>query len=207
MNEALEEWLDYCGGRIDRDSCNLLGLFKSGLSVEELDLAFAPFPHADQMKVRLMKVLGAGELGNYLYLQPQRRGSTEALGQAAKAWLVEQARFCLERGNAELHQLASNAVVILVDKEAFYAALMEDHPGSCISDFLSDEVIRSYGAMQPSIYGLAEALYGLAADYNLCWYVMQPLLSVSIDFSIYYDFWRMGGQSLLNHQGLLVRTD
>ncbi|WP_421568274.1 hypothetical protein [Stenotrophomonas sp. PD6] len=154
-----------------------------------------------------MKLLGTGELGNYLYLQPQGRASRDALEQAAKAWLGEQARFCLERGNAELHQLASNVPVIFVGKEAYYAALMRDHPGSDISEFVSDTLIASYSALPLSIYGLGEALYGIAADYDLSWYVMQPLLEVSIDFSIYYEFWRLGGQSLLSDEGLLVRAD
>jgi hypothetical protein len=204
MNECLEEWLAYCAGRLDEDSCNLLGLFKSGFSSEELALALAPFPHAEEMKVRLVRLLGTGELGNYLYLQPQQRGSRAVLEQAAKAWLGEQARFCLERGNADLHQLASNAAVTFVDKEAYYAALMRDHPGSWISGFIGDELIESYSEMPPAIHGLVEALYGIAADYNLAWYVMQPLLDVSISFSVYYEFWRLGGRSLLNHDGLLV---
>lgn len=207
MNECLEEWLEYCAGRRDRDSCNLLGLFKSDLSSEELDLALAPFPHAKEMKARLVKLLGTGELGNYLYLQPPGRASRDALEQAARAWLGEQARFCLERGNAGLHQLASNVAVTFVGKEAYHAALMRDHPGSCISEFVSDTLIASYSELPLSIYGLGEALYGIAADYDLSWYVMQPVLNTSIDFSVYYEFWQMGGRSLLSDEGLLVRAD
>lgn len=44
-----------------------------------------------------------------------------------------------------------------------------------------------------SLSGIEEALYGLAADYHLAFYIMLPLLDMDIDYSLYFEFWKGGG--------------
>ncbi len=204
MNEVLKEWLEYCEGKRAQYDCGVLGLFKSGMDSDELDLALAPFPKAAEIKARLLTVLGAGELGNYAYLQPRGSSSSEDLLQAARRWLDEEVRYCVERGDAELHHFAADVPVALVDRKTYYEWLNADQPGSWISELVRDNVRDCYPDGLSIIYGLNEALYGIAADYYLGFYVMQPLLGCSIDFSVYFDFWRIGGNSVLTHNGLFV---
>ena len=204
MNEALQDWLDHCEGKKEGYSCGVLGLFKSGLDSDELDLALAPFPKAAEIKKRLLTVLSAGELGNYAYLQPRGAASSDELLLAARRWLDEQVRYCVEQGDTELHHFAAGARVVLVDQKTYYQELTADQPGAWISEFIGDNVRDVYSDTLPIVHGLNEALYGIAADYDLAYYVMQPLLDCSIDFSVYFDFWRIGGSSILTEQGLLV---
>jgi hypothetical protein len=43
---------------------------------------------------------------------------------------------------------------------------------------------------------LFEAWYGIAADYGLAWYIAAPLIALDIDFTAYFELWRLGGAFL-----------
>lgn len=54
-----------------------------------------------------------------------------------------------------------------------------------------------------------EALYGIAADYYLCWYVMMPMIPLSLNFDPYFSIWSQGARPVLTEDALvlLVETD
>lgn len=204
MANILDEWHEYCIGKSEADPSHFLGLFKSGLSSQELSLVLKHFPAAAEIQARVTRVLEAGTLGNHLYVLPRERGSDEEVVSAASAWLQAQAQFCKEVGNDELYQIATRAKVVSVSREELHHALLGDVPNSWLGELIGDEVRDAYTITSPSIYGLSEALYGIAADYYLAWYMLQPLIELSLDFSIYFDLWYLGGQSVLTEEELLV---
>lgn len=55
------------------------------------------------------------------------------------------------------------------------------------------------------MFALVEALYGIAANYNLAWYVVEPRLTAEIDFTKYFEFWRLGGAGVFADSDYLVR--
>lgn len=205
MSKLLEEWFKYCSETEDLDPSHFMGLFKSDLSSDQIAAALSVFQDSSEIHSRLSRVLEAGQLGRYAYLQPKEVEATEGqVTQAARRWLDELASFCRDRDNEEFYDFAHRAKVVSASNDDVDSALAQDIPGSWISEFVGDEVRESYPADAPEIYGLSEALYGLAADYYLSWYVMQPLIDLPIDFSKYFDLWRLGARCALTEGHLLV---
>ena len=205
MDELIAHWNRYRDGLADVDDYTFLGLFTSGLNQDELRLVLEGFPFAEEIHRRLMSVLNAGSQGNYVYLQQTRSGSEQEIVEAAVAWLKERERFCRLRGQEEFASIASGAKVRIVSEEEFDAAWMGDQPESWISELIGDEVIDAESGV-PAVHGLSEGLYGIAADYYLASYVIQPLIDLPIDFSLYFELWRLGGKSVLTRDELLVRA-
>lgn len=204
MRTLLEEWIGYCDGANDLDSSHFLDLFKSGLSADEIGVALSFFPSADEMQSRVLSVLSAGTLGSHAYLQPRSQGSESQVLDAANAWLLELSEFCRERGNDEFYSITDRAIVRLGTSEELDEALTQDLPNSWVQEFVGDEVRDSYSVTSRRIYGLSEALYGIAADYYLSRYIMQPLIELPIDFSRYFDVWRLGARCVLTEDTFLV---
>ena len=204
MNESLKEWLECCAGRLDRDSCNLLGLFKSGLTQSELASVFGPFPHSQEMLRRVNRVLDAGNISGYIYLQQPKLGDSAQVIAAGKQWLAAQVRYCALTGELEVANRVDGIDVEIVGAERFEEA----QATPSVNDDLHHHVRQSIWWTLPdepqANFALVEALYGIAADYDLAWYVMQPLLSIDLDFSKYFDFWRLGGRGMLTDRAYLI---
>ncbi len=308
MNEALKEWLECCAGRLEAESCNLLGLFKSGLTKSELASVFGPFPHsqemlrgvnrlldagnlsgyiylqqpklgdsalviaaakqwltaqvrycaltgelevanrvdgidveivgaerfeeaqatpsvnddlhqhvrqsifryfdhAEEMESRTRKILGAGYLGEYVYLQQPKIQDRQQLLVAATAWIREQGQFCRHTGEEGLAAIADSVEVKLIDRRTFEELKARQQPEDDVSDHITHAVLHSLRDQPDAAFALVEALYGLAASYDLAWYVVQPLLKMDIDFAIYFDFWRLGGAGVLTEDAYWVRGE
>lgn len=204
MNTLLNDWCAFCEAKEIFDKSHFLALFKAHSKQDELSRIFSYFPLSDTLIDRTQKVLNAGSLDFSLYLLPKHKGSKAELLGSASAWLKEQARVSRALGDEELSLIAYNAEIIYTTKEEIYSTAKTDIPNNWMLDLIGDEVRNSRILSTDSIYALFEALYGIAADYYLAWYIAQPLIKLDIDFSFYYEFWRLGGASLLTKDKLLV---
>jgi hypothetical protein len=207
MNELLNEWEKYCEGELDTEDSHFLGLFKSGVTEQEVKRALRYFPGSDQIERRIWRVLRAGYLGEYMYLQRPRMVHIDRATVLARSWLDEQARFCAELGLSELQQLASTASILFVDEAEFERKRVDDNPGGWIHDHMADEVFMPLIGAPRTTFALIEAAYGVAADSLLAWYITQPVLKTNLDFSKYFDFWSSGGAGVLTEEAFLVRKD
>lgn len=205
MSDLLEEWERYCQGDLDTDDSSFLGLFKSGLTGQEMKRALRYFPASDQIEERLRRVFDAGYLGEYAYLQRPRMGDIIKTSQLARSWLGEQANFCRDLGEDELEHLASTAPITFVGAAEFERIRLQDNPGGLIDDYMANEVFMPLAGAPRTTFALIEAAYGIAADSCLAWYIAQPLLKMDIDFSKYFDFWSSGGTGVLTDSAFLVR--
>lgn len=207
MNELLEDWHNYCQGKCELDKSHFLGLFKTEMTDAELASVFRYFSSAEEMDLRLRKVIEAGYLGAYVYLQRPTLLERADVAAAASAWIQEQGRFCIVSGEETSGRSAVAAKPVFVDKEAFEQARAHAQPEAEISDHIVQTVWWSVPDEPESIFALIEALYGLAADYNLAWYVVQPLLTIDLNFALYFEFWRRGGAGVLTEVGYLIRSE
>lgn len=205
MNQLLNDWEKYCEGELDADDSNFLGLFKSGMTEQEVTRALRYFPGSEQIEQRLWRVLHAGYLGEYMYLQRPQMIDVSRTSALARTWLDELSRFCGQVGQAELQQLAATAGIVFVDEAEFERERLLDNPGGWINDHMADEVFMPLVGAPRTTFALIEAAYGIAADSLLAWYIAQPLLKIDLDFSKYFDFWSSGGAGVLTEEALLVR--
>jgi hypothetical protein len=206
MNELLNDWYDLCEKRKEIDKSHFLALFKSGLSDTELASVFKYFPFAQEMSDRLKRLFKAGHLGEYIYLQPGTVGSQSEVGLAAEAWIREQARFCNAIGEKKLGEIAETVGVKFIQEAEFDELQMVSSPQLELSDNIRHSIWWNLPDEPTAIFALIEALYGVAADYYLAWYVMQPMLKIDLDFDIYLEFWRQGGAGVLTEDAYCVRS-
>jgi len=204
MNQLLDDWNDLCSGRRDFDKSNFLPLFKAGLTDSELSSVFKYFDHADEMESRARKILRAGYLGQYVYLQQPKISDRQQLLVAATAWIREQGRFCRHTGEVTLATIADSVEAKLIDRKTFEELKARQQPEDDVSDHITHTVLHSLRGEPDAVFALVEALYGIAANYDLAWYVVQPLLSIDLDFSRFFDFWEIGGRGVLTETAYLI---
>lgn len=207
MNKLLEDWHDLCSGRRDLDKSHFLGLFKANLTDFDLNSVFKYFEHAEQMESRTREVLHAGCLGEYMYFQQPELSNRQQLIAAADAWIREQARFCSTSGEEAMAKIASSVEVKFTDRGRFEELQALAQPEDDVSDHITHTVWHALPLDPDAIFALVEALYGIAANYNLAWYVVQPLLKMDLDFACYFEFWRLGGAGVLTEDVYWVRDE
>ncbi len=205
MNELLDDWNDLCSGRRELDKSNFLPLFKAGLTDSELSSVFKYFDHAEEMESRTRKILRAGYLGEYVYLQQPKISDRQQVLAAATAWIREQGRFCRHTGEEALATIADSVEVKLIEKKTFDELKAQQQPEDDVSDHITHTVLHSLRDESDAVFALIEAVYGIAANYDLAWYVVQPLLKVDLDFALYFDLWQLGSAGVLTEDLYWVR--
>jgi hypothetical protein len=121
--------------------------------------------------------------------------------------LEELARFCPTAGEVDLGRIAQEAEIVLCSEGEIEKRRAEDNPNAWLFDALTVSGLGPLSGSSRIDYALREALYGIAADYYLAWYIAQPLLQVDIDFSKYFDLWKQGGDGVLTEGAFLIRGD
>lgn len=191
----LDDWRALVEGRSDIDKSQFIELFKEHGQPHEVATILEGFKHAPELARRTLEVLAAGTLP-YLYLLPTQRGTPEQLAAATRRWLDVQADFFERTGDSELMTLTRNARVICKPMADLKAIDNFDIPGTWASEALGDAVREVADCHTAADYALFEAWYGIAADYGLAWYIAAPLIALDIDFTAYFELWRLGGAFL-----------
>ncbi|MCS5515070.1 hypothetical protein NWF32_05185 [Pseudomonas qingdaonensis] len=200
----LDDWIACREGRVVLDSSHFLGLFKEHGSDAELAQIFAGFAQADALQARAQQVLAAGSLDSSLYLLPQRGCDEGRLKAAALAWWNEQARYCLSTQGPWPEQAHWQPVVEVVSREVALKALQSDAPNAWVFEHFADTVIEDVRDSQLPMYALLEALYGIAADYYLAWYIAAPAAGAGGGFCALFRAVAAGGMSVVLQDRLLV---
>ena len=205
-DELMQEWTAFCAGRSDQEDWYFSGLLQGVTGPDTLAAVFATFPHADALRARALDVLGAGHWGDHLYLQPAHVGDTQALARAARAWLDELARVAGVAGEPALQATLRAVPVVEAPAERLQSAWSGSGPAAYLHDVICDEVRRARTLDSPQMNALDEALYHLASDLYLGWYIAQPLAPAAVDFGPYLAFWRLGGRGALVEGAFLVEA-
>ena len=206
MNCLLSDWCAFCEGRAVFDKSHFLGLLKSHGSDEEVRRIFAYFPFSEELVSRAKAVISSGDMKGSLYLLPKNIGAERELIKLGEEWLRAQEKICKLLGDFEILKICRDVPVIFVEKQDLERSLQQDIPHYWLFDAIGDAIRGSRYSGSEQVYALFEALYGLAADYYLAWYIGRPLFSLDIDLEPYFKFWRIGGRCALTEKAFLVST-
>jgi len=209
VHHLLTDWKDLCDKKKEFDYSYFAALFTLDLTQDMLEGIFASFPNSDALVQRMRTVREAGELVNRPYLFPrlQNRGSVNELLDLVSKDLSERRRLCAQKGDTALTGIIDKAKVIYSDDEEVIdkAIRSTDTPNVWLYELIGDYLRENRIVNDDRIYALFDAFYGLAADYYLSWYLATPLISVDIDFSNYFELWRLGGAYILLEDAVIVR--
>ncbi|UQA70610.1 hypothetical protein K1516_00220 [Stenotrophomonas maltophilia] len=204
--ELFAEWLEFCAGRSEQEDWYFSGLLQGVTDPNTLAAIFARFPHADALQSRALDVLGAGRWGEHLYLQPAIAGDAQAVAAAARTWLDELARVAGRAGEPGLQATLRDVPVVAATTGQLQAAWRESGPAAYLHDVVCDVVRAARTLDTPQVAALDEALYHIASDLYLGWYIAQPLSPAAVDFASYLAFWRLGGRGALVEGAFLVEA-
>ncbi len=204
MDSLLSDWCAFCEGKAIFDKSDFLGLLNSYNSTDELRKIFKYFPFSEELEHRAEQVFASGDCASSLYLLPKIRGSQEEIVRLGKQWLNELERVCGLLGDTELIDTCHNAEVTFVDNRVVREALQLDIPHRWMFADIGDAIRDSRISYTAQTYALFEALYGVAADYRLAWYMARPLFEFEINLEPYFNFWRVSGDCALTHDKFLV---
>lgn len=207
MSGLLNDWIMFSKGLREFDKSHFLGLFKEQIDQDQLRSVFGDCPLGEELHRRTKKVLDASILDDHLYFQPTRFYDPVELLSAGHAWLDELATFCDDRGNAKLKDVAERARVVIRDRQSFSLPKDPDTPGGWMLAYMGDEVDFALGDVDPVTDALMEALYGIAGDYYLCWYVMEPMMKLPLNFELYLSIWSSGARPLLVEDMLVLLVE
>jgi hypothetical protein len=204
VKTLLSDWCTFCEGKAVFDKSHFLGLLKAHNSDNELRNICGYFPFADELAGRVASVISSGKNENSLYLLPKRRAARDELVQLGGEWLREQGRICGILGDAEIREICNNAQVLYVPEQDLKRSLQQDIPHYWLFDEVGDAIRASKVSHSDQSYAFFEALYGLAADYYLAWYIGRPLFTFEIALEPYFKFWQAGGRCALTEKAFLV---
>ncbi len=204
MNSLLSNWCAFCEDRAVFDKSHFLGLLKAHSGSEEIRRIFSYFPSSEELVDSVERVLASGDVETSLYLLPRLKVGSDELIRLGREWLKEQERVCGVLGDSEVLSICEDARVLFVNGHDMDHWLQQDIPHYWVFDEIGDAIRGSRVSDTEQIYALFEALYGLAADYYLAWYVGRPLFKFEIDLEPYFRFWRAGGRCALTESGFFV---
>ncbi|UVL17842.1 hypothetical protein LOY44_17770 [Pseudomonas sp. B21-044] len=107
-------------------------------------------------------------------------------------------------GDSEILEICHNSQVRFVTTQELECSLQQDIPHYWLFEEIGDAIRESRASDTEQVFALFEALYGLAADYYLAWYIGQPLFEFKINLEAYFRFWRAGGRCALAAKDFLV---
>ncbi|MBI6910966.1 hypothetical protein [Pseudomonas palleroniana] len=197
MTILLKDWCAFCEGISYFDKSHFLALLKVHSSPTEIAKALSYFPYAEGLVFRINEVIQAGTLEDDFYLRPTIKSRKLELMRKGRAWLQDQANFCKDLGDHELYEICHRAKLVYEKKDQFKSFDNLDFPGNWVLELLGDHVRDCRLLKTEQEYALFEALYGVAADYYLAWYMGQPLINLRFDFRSYFEFWKVGGAGYL----------
>lgn len=221
MNQMIAEWTEYCEGRSNRESSDFIGLLSRKWTDDELREILRLVPFRDAVIDNLKKVYQSSEDPPGVYLRPKRENAAtpEQLVSSIVSFIDSQRRYLLqheiyEGTRAWLEQ--SEIEVSFVTSHRFPFVPLDEDVMLHIRDEESELQRFRPGAWRAFttgdcvdyrvMWGISEALYGLACDYYLSWYVLLPVIETEVDYGEYFEFWRKGGAYSLTKSKIIVAS-
>ena len=110
----------------------------------------------------------------------QRAELLKADGNDQQAAILDNARFVFQQPSEDLSYNGSD--------------------GQAVDDCVSDAILRRRTIDKHWIYCVSEACYGVAANYDLSYWLMSHWYRQCVDFEPAYEFWKGGGKYAI-HEG------
>lgn len=195
MYEILQDWFDFCQEKKSFDKSHFFSLFTYPFSRSEVEKIFSYFPSNEKLVDRLIEVKNFGDLTNRPYLVPFKNNTLETKDafNLVAADLAEKRKFCVLKKDEELIDIIDRVEYQVCNDPKKISELFHlDTPNMWLFELIGD-FIRKKTPKNTKYFALAEALYGLSANYYLSWYILEPLLSLeNISFQAYFELWKSG---------------
>jgi len=212
MDRLISDWVSYCSSVQRFDASHFISLFTLNLNEETLN-TLVSCCGCDSKGVfdRVVSVKEHGTLESRPYLYPleKNKGTPDQLVTLARAELAELRKFCLLIDDEELVNIIDNVKLEYCDdkNKLDELRLRGDTPQYWIEEAVGDYIRNNMRNSNNWRGGLSEALYGLAADYYLAWYIEEPLINIAhLNFAPYFDFWKSGGEYFLTEDSFYVSS-
>lgn len=221
MNDLIAEWEDFCEGNTKHDRSNFIGLLSRNWAVDDLNKIFRRVPLRDAVVDNLRKVYQNSEEERHVYLRPKRElaATPDELMSIIMNFIDSQRRYLLtcdidqetrtwlERSDIEVSFVNTDGLGSVDPNDDVRPYIREEEskhrkyrPEARLNIRNADSI--EYRVMS----GIKEALYGLASDYYLAWFVLSPLMDAEVDYGKYFEFWRKGGAYALTDSQILVAS-
>lgn len=206
MNTLLDDWMEFRAGRSEFDTSHFTQLLLEHKDESSLRAALSGISGSEEVMERIMNVLAVYENGRgraSISLEP--KGQLEhVLVSLAQKHLQQLRKVPAEAGDQELLEIIDAAKpVFSYNLAAFERIRVSDGPHAWLIEAVGDYLRDRLDGSKIS-YALMEAFYGLTRNFYLQAYVAEPMIAADIEFSNYFELWRLGGDHVLTSAELLV---
>ena len=178
----------------------LLHADPSALTRDDLSLIFSFFLESDELIMRTSSVLSVLDSSRQKTFVGQ-----EKLIELALSDLSRKREVCELVGDNELCTIIDKAEVRFAQESSNIAEINQtDCPGVWLSELVGDHARDSIDYTSSAVVAIFEAYYGLLCDYDMAWYLGQPLITSNNDFSTYFQLWKCGGDYALTEHEVVV---
>lgn len=203
MKDAVAKWIEFRDHGIGEVG-DFVSLLSGRRNSEELDSILRGFAEADSVKTNLQQVYDKSQDLLYRRPKPELAADGQKLCNILGRFLDSQRKHLL--GNST-DEFVINALSATARPPRYVGKLPEVDPNNspevCIriedgellrfKDIPDLQSTTTKTMEYRRLAGIREALYGLAADYYLAWYVLLPICDTDVDYSSYFEFWVAGG--------------
>ena len=224
MTEQISEWLRYCDGDESFERSHFITLLSSHRSDQDLREIFQHVsqPYRDRIIANLCAVHAATRPDSAPYLKPRveavRSGAElasicEKFLESLKKHMLsieieDETAQWLRDSKLETIVLPTGDVRSFIDGEEDWKCQLIQEEGDNVRS-VDDWGLPMKQNDDPGwrvMSGIKEGLYGLATDFQLGWFVLQPILKSTVDYKLYFDFWRQGGEYEITETHLVISS-
>jgi hypothetical protein len=206
MRELVTDWIAFQDRPEAFDSSHFYTLLipdPAPLTPQEQDAVFGAFPqHGEALRKRYLT-----------YLEDRARVYENTAGddvpvaaiiELAQADLSVRREVCAAQSDDELCGIIDRAMPRVADRDEVKAIQRADGPHQWLGELIGDAAGKGVDYDNALVVALRESCYGLTTNLDLQNYLTEPLLTTTLSFQTYYDFWRTGARYALSPTELLI---
>lgn len=196
MNDIVNDWINFCEGRERFDKSHFYTLFWEGITQTDLENIFKYFPQSMAL---------INQITDYLF------GKKEEISDLTmKDTLID---LVIKDLNQKKPVIIENSdIVCLLDHLEIefthdfnkVLQLKNSSPYIDFFDSLNDKLSDNWIIEDKKAFALYEAFYGLTKNYEMVWYLFNPLFKIEINCEFYYKLSTLGGVYSFSNDKILV---
>lgn len=221
MVNEIAEWEAFCEGNSNHEYSDFIGLLARAWTESDLKEIFRRVPFRDAVIDNLRRVYQCSDVGRHVYLRQKRvyAASPDRLitlilnfiesqrNYLLKVDIDEGVRKWLERSDIEVSFIETDRLSLVEQCRDLAPFIRQEESEQRTFRTEAGLNISSADCVDFRVMaGIKEALYGLAADYYLAWFVLTPIFESQVDYGKYFEFWKGGGNYALTESQILVSS-
>ncbi len=203
MNSLLQDWIDHCEGKKEFDKSHFFSLFTMDFKDTDVEKMFSFFPESANLVERFRRLRSGGNLRNRAYLVPSSEysGTENELTESLSLHLLELQKYCKANELDELYEACATQKFAYISDKAAFDKMYEStgHESAELHEEVGDYITGKFKLDDRVRYILPEAAYGLVANYDLVYYLCEPVINIDFTFDHYFKFWKLGGAYVLSN--------